>query len=312
MTQEAELVDRSCPVCDSTGNSRVVADARVDPGRLDAYAFASRKVPEYMHYRLVLCSACDCVYASPAPSPEMTSPAYQEAAFDSSVESHYAARSYGRILSRFVGRLPDLAGALDVGTGDGAFLEQLLARGFTDVVGVEPSSAPIATATEEIRRLIVQGSFEAHRFEPGRYSLVTCFQTLEHLHDPGAMCDGAYRLLKPGGAFFVICHNRRALSAKLLGARSPIFDIEHLQLFSPASITRLLERHGFENIEVRSLWNTYPVHYWMKLAPSPRALKRFAVAASKTMGFGHLPVAIPAGNIAAIGSKPPAATGGIG
>ena len=51
----------------------------------------------------------------------------------------------------------------------------------------------------------------------------------------------AFRILKPGGAIFLIGHNRRrSLSARLLGRRSPIFDIEHLQLFSPRSLRQLL------------------------------------------------------------------------
>jgi len=303
MMHGATLVERSCPVCGSSADSRVVAEAQVDSARLDAFAFSSRKTPEYMHHRLLVCAPCDCLYASPTPPPETTAPAYQDASFDSQVESHYAARTYGKLLARLGARLPDRAGALDVGTGDGAFLEQLLSLGFKDVVGVEPSSAPIAVAREEIRPLIQHGEFDAKRFEPGRFSLVTCFQTLEHLHEPRAMCEAASRLLRPGGALFVVCHNRRALSARLLGMKSPIFDIEHLQLFSPGSLTRLLERSGFEGVEVRPVWNSYPLHYWTKLAPIPGTLKRFTVATAKKTGFGHLPIALPAGNIAAVATK---------
>lgn len=303
-TGAGSLVDRPCPICGSSDDSRVVADAKIDHARLDAFAFSSRKVPEYMHYRLVLCSACDCVYASPAPPPDVTTPAYQEAAFDSAVESGYAGKSYGRLLSTLINRLPDRSGALDIGAGDGAFLEQLLAQGFTNVVGVEPSRAPIAAAKDSVRRLIQHGNFDVRRFESGRYSLVTCFQTLEHLHDPSAVCRDAYELLKPGGAFFVICHNHRALSARILGKKSPIFDVEHLQLFSPGSLTTLLSRTGFERVVVDPIWNSYPIAYWMRLMPCPSTLKRAAIAAINATGIGRIPLAIPAGNMAAVGYKP--------
>jgi hypothetical protein len=33
-----------------------------------------------------------------------------------------------------------------------------------------------------------------------------------------------------------------------MGTKSPIFDIEHLQLFCPESIENVLERIGFKNI----------------------------------------------------------------
>ena len=43
----------------------------------------------------------------------------------------------------------------------------------------------------------------------------------------------------------IVCHDRRAPLNRALGARSPIMDIEHLQLFSQASARALLERTGF-------------------------------------------------------------------
>ncbi len=43
-------------------------------------------------------------------------------------------------------------GALDIGTGDGAFLAELLRAGYTDVIGIEPSSAPIEAAAPKFVR----------------------------------------------------------------------------------------------------------------------------------------------------------------
>ncbi|MFM7207119.1 MAG: hypothetical protein ACKO4T_10680, partial [Planctomycetaceae bacterium] len=83
---------RPCPVCSSGDDSRVFAKARYDLAALDGHAFASRKLPEYMHYRLVQCPTCDLVYASPAPSAEGLARAYDEAAFDSAEEARCAAR----------------------------------------------------------------------------------------------------------------------------------------------------------------------------------------------------------------------------
>ena len=57
---------RACPVCGSTGESRVFAPANLDLENLNAFSFASRKLPEYMHAALVECPSCDVVYANPA------------------------------------------------------------------------------------------------------------------------------------------------------------------------------------------------------------------------------------------------------
>src|SRR5256714_4410323 len=94
---DLSMASRACPVCGS-GAATVFAEQRIDHAALDGFAFASRKQPEYMHYRLVACPVCDLLYASPAPGPETLAGAYVTAAYDSSEESRWAARTYRSLL----------------------------------------------------------------------------------------------------------------------------------------------------------------------------------------------------------------------
>lgn len=299
-----EMISRDCPLCGSSDTSTVFAEADFELDRLDSFAFASRKMPEYMHYRLINCPTCDLLYANSLLCEDDLAKGYGEADYDSGVEAHYAAVTYVNMLSTFIDQLPDRHGALDIGTGDGAFLECLLEQDFDGVTGVEPSRAPIAAAREDVRPLIREGIFCCDAFAPGSFSLATCFQTLEHLNDPLEMTRAVANLLKPGGAAFFICHNRRALSARLLGRKSPIFDIEHLQLFSPQSARYLLEQCGFCNIRVTPVVNRYPVRYWLRLLPLPRGMKRSLIAILDHVGAGGWSLSVPVGNIAVIGFKP--------
>jgi SAM-dependent methyltransferase len=301
-----EPFPRSCPLCGSQRESRVFAEAKLDPATLDSFSFASRKAPEYTHHRLLLCVTCDLLYVSPSPSLAALSTAYEHADFDSTREASYASFTYARFLRLLRSRLPDLVGALDIGTGDGVFLERLLSAGFTDVIGIEPSVAPTLSAKLAIRPLIRQGMFRGEDFAAGSFSLITCFQTIEHVMDPLQLCRSAHHLLKPGGAFFLIGHNRRAMSARIMGLKSPIYDIEHLQLFSHASARIMLERAGFCRIEWQPIYNRYPVGYWAKLLPIPTSLKKGLLRILNASGLGALPIALPAGNMACIGYKPAA------
>jgi len=298
-----EMVSRVCPICGSNDQSRVFAEERFDADQWDQFAFASRKLPEYMHYRMIVCPNCDLLYANPVPPLGVLVGGYQSAGYDSGPEAEHAARTYGRLLRPILGRLPDRAGALDIGAGDGAFLKQLITCGFTDVVGVEPSEAPIAAADESVRPLIRRGVFRAEDFAKESFRLITCFQTIEHLYDPLQVCREAHGLLKPDGALLLVFHNRRALSARILGLRSPIFDIEHLQLFSRRSARNLLQTAGCQDVQIRTVRNRYPLGYWIKLFPLPGVAKRAAMTVAERTRIGRVPVALPAGNLAAVAFK---------
>lgn len=300
----ATTQSRMCPLCGPAGTPALVSEAKIDESQLTSLAFASRKPPEYMHHRLVRCSACDLVYADPSPDPQTLAAAYRAAAFDSGGVARLASRTYGRLVDALLPRLPGRSGALDIGTGDGSFLLELLARGFSGVRGIEPSEAPIAAASSEVRSLIRLGTFQRGLVPPRSLSLVTCFQTIEHLHDPLATCREAADLLRPGGALLLVGHNRCALSARVLGERSPIYDIEHLQLFSAASAKTLLSRSGLTDISVRPLINRYPVTYWLRLLPLPEGMKRGTIAGLAGHSIGHVSIPLPAGNMWMVGFRP--------
>jgi SAM-dependent methyltransferase len=272
---------------------------------LDAYAFASRKTPEYMHYRLLQCDTCDTLYASPAPSADTLAREYDRAAYDSDVEANFAAETYARYFEKHV--LPALGnrrGALDIGTGNGAFLKHLLEFGFTEVSGVEPSAAPIAAAPANIRPMIRHAMFRAADFERSSFSLVSCFQTLEHVAEPLSLAREAFELLRPGGALYLVSHNYRSLHTRVLCERSPIFDIEHLQLFSVRSLRSLLTTAGFVDVVVAPIANRYPLSYWLRLLPLPNGPKRAMEDALRRLRLSGLPISLRAGNLAAFGVKP--------
>jgi SAM-dependent methyltransferase len=252
-----------------------------------------------MHFRLLLCQGCDLLYASPAPTAAALASAYGDATYDSQTEAAYAADTYLGLVRPVLPSLPSRRGALDIGAGDGAFLSRLLDLGFTDVVGVEPSRAPIACAPARIRQFLRRGIFRAGEFVPDSLSLASCFQTLEHVDEPLSLVREVRALLRPGGVFVAVCHDFRALSARLLGRKSPIFDLEHMQIFSATSLRTLLRRAGFAAVEVHPIWNRYPARYWMRLLPLPDGLRRRL----QHLPGAALPMSIPGGNLGVVARK---------
>ena len=168
------------------GETALFQKADYNLKQVDAYGFSSRKVPEYMHYELRECRRCRVLMAVDAPDPEELSTRYAEAAFGSQEEAGGATRTYFSYLQK---NLPDFpkGRALDIGTGEGSYLRCLRQAGVRDVVGIDPSAAPVRTADESIRAAIRQEMFQADRFEPASFDMISCFQTVEHISDPVAL-----------------------------------------------------------------------------------------------------------------------------
>jgi len=274
MKSESAGIARLCPLCGAGPDQAepFLSDTR-DESRVSASSFASRKVPEYMSHAMVRCRSCDLAYVDRPPSVASLAASYHEADYDSAEEAEDAADAYARALQPVLRLLKGRDAALEIGTGTAAFLERLRTFGFATLVGVEPSSAAIAAAPSHRKSWIRECIFEEKNFESESFDLICCFMTLEHVQDPGALIASAYHLLKPGGAFVAVTHDRRALLNRLLGRRSPIVDIEHMQLFSADSSRRLLQHNGYDAVDGASFRNSYRPSYWLRLAPMPDGLK---------------------------------------
>jgi SAM-dependent methyltransferase len=302
----ARLESRACPVCGAgPHDATLFLAASYDPARMSSFSFASRKTPEFMSYRLVRCRVCTTVYAAAAPPSDALAAAYAAAAYDSSEAANLAADSYIAALRDVIATLPGHAQAgrraLEIGTGTGVLLERLLDAGFAEVVGVEPSAAAIAAATPRIRRHIREGIFAEADFAPASFDLICCFMTLEHVAAPRDLAESCLRLLRPGGVVAFVTHDYTGWLNRTLGRRSPIIDIEHLQLFCPASLTRLLTRSGFAVQRIAPIVNRYPLRYWLRLAPLPA--KAASLRLLERLGLGGVRLGVNVGNLMSVGRK---------
>jgi SAM-dependent methyltransferase len=297
-------IPRNCPVCGAgPSDARLFLENSIDPARLSAFSFASRKVPEYMSHRLVRCGVCDLVYADSPPAAEELANAYHLAAYDSADEADDAAAAYVRAAQAALRELPRRQSALEIGAGTGIFLERLQEQGFSELVGVEPSTAAIRAAPAHRQSWMREGVFRESDFEPASFDLVCCFMTLEHVREPRAIAEAALRLLRPGGAFVAVTHDYRSAVNRLLGKRSPIIDIEHMQLFSAPSVRRLFENAGYERIAVDAFVNRYRTSYWLRLAPLPAWLKAGLSGALSATGMDRMRLGANVGNVFTAGFK---------
>jgi SAM-dependent methyltransferase len=78
------------------------------------------------------------------------------------------------------------------------------------------------------------------------FDLVAAFDVLEHIADLQTVIEQIDEVCSPTGYLYFRVPNHLDWCASLVGDRWPGYSREHVQLFTPRSMTEWLERNGFE------------------------------------------------------------------
>jgi 2-polyprenyl-3-methyl-5-hydroxy-6-metoxy-1,4-benzoquinol methylase len=205
------------------------------------------------------------IYANPVPAEFASGEYYDRAGGEyylspAKLESDYAAVRFERELRLF--RKHCQGGAvLDVGCSSGAFLYQLNQRfpGCYQVLGTDVSGLPLDYA-EGRGVTVTRGNFLEQDFDSRKFDAVTFWAVLEHLAAPKQFLAKAATVLKPGGLCFVLVPNMKSLAARALGARYRYIYPQHLNYFTKATLTKLMEGH-FSVVEASST-HFNPIVIW--------------------------------------------------
>ena len=136
---------------------------------------------------------------------------------------------------------------LDIGCGDGEFLERAIGLGY-EAVGIDPDPVAVLRANS-FGLSVFQQSLPNTEFSDASFEQITLNHVIEHVHDPAASLGEVNRLLTPGGRVWMATPNLDSATLDLVGRYWRGLETpRHLCLFTPKSINQLLARLGFENI----------------------------------------------------------------
>jgi SAM-dependent methyltransferase len=304
VTALPEMHPTRCAICDREDNATERWPATFNQDAFSARVFSARRMPDRVHYRMVTCNACGLVRSDPVAGEELLARLYASSRFDYVEEVESIQATYGRALAGVEARSARRDALLEIGCGNGFFLQHALRRGWRDVRGVEPSADAVVKAPPELDGAIVQDIMRAGLFAGDTFDAVCLFQVLDHISDPAELLEECFAVLRPGGHILAFNHNVRAWSARLLGERSPIVDIEHTYLYSPATMRGIFTKAGFVDASVRSIRNTYSLAYLAQLAPLPAPIKSKMLSYLRSSSPGRLRLTVPLGNLCLIARKP--------
>lgn len=138
---------------------------------------------------------------------------------------------------------------LDVGAGLGVF-PHVVKRAGWHCTAIDPDARAVAHMRAHVGIEAIQGDFMQLKLQD-RFDIITFNKVLEHVGEPIAMLARAAGLLAPGGFVYVELPDGEVAAQH--GAEREEFFVEHLHVFSFASIVTLVERAGFVPLSVERL-----------------------------------------------------------
>jgi len=215
-------------------------------------------------FEIVECSNCALRFTQDVPGPESIAPYYRSEDYISHsntskgwVNSLYQVvrRRTLKQKRRSICRLSGIqkGSLLDLGSGTGAFVKEMLNYGWS-VTGLEPEEDARKIA-KDINGVELEDTRQFYSLPPGQFDVITMWHVLEHVHDLNGYVEQLKKLLKPSGKLFIAVPNYTSMDATYYGGNWAAYDVpRHLYHFSPLSMKTLMEKHGLTIEQYKPMW----------------------------------------------------------
>ena len=210
-------------------------------------------------FRVLKCRHCGLVFVYPFPALDDLACHYDEIYYRPWLTEQKGKRDrmWRARLDRIESRIPS-GHLLDVGCGDGSFLQMAQKKGWK-INGTEFSPYASQFVAERLRCNIHCGDLTTAGFSESTFDVVTMWHVLEHVRDPMAYLIEIQRILKPGGWLILAVPNVKAFFLQLAyglvkGKKMKAFsknDREiHLYHFSTDTLRAYLIKAGFSRMDL--------------------------------------------------------------
>jgi SAM-dependent methyltransferase len=233
---------RACPICESTRADRLQEMRFALP---DGHPLAD-------HYDVVCCEQCGFVYADTPSSQSDYDSYYAELSKYSDATTATGAGLQGWDRARLAETAAELAARLanpsarvvDIGCANGGLLAELASLGYHQLYGVDPSPACVAVADSLPGVTAAAGTLFALPNAPLGADCAILSHVLEHVRDVRRALAKLHAVLAPNGVAYVEVPDATRYAEHLV-APFQDFNVEHINHFSPASLSNVLAANGF-------------------------------------------------------------------
>jgi SAM-dependent methyltransferase len=238
---------RACPACNNTGKRLLFRQTfgTFSEGNLMA------------GFNLVVCTHCGMGYANDIPMQDAFDRYYAgmskyEYSNRAGVQTETYLHQFRETADLVAPHLKTGYRLLDIGCATGGLLAEFKKRGFTKLLGVDPSPT-CARLTEQLYGIPGKALTISMLNQLGeKFDAVFLTGVLEHLRDIDASLNSIKACLCQGGfVYFEVPDATRY--DRHFSAPFQFFSMEHVNYFSPVSLGNLLARHGFSAVFTQRL-----------------------------------------------------------
>lgn len=138
---------------------------------------------------------------------------------------------------------------LDVGCGNGMFLEEAKKRGW-EVYGTEFTDKQVEYLKNKGINTL-QGRLQNDSFKENYFDVIISSEVIEHINNPLEEMQHFYRILRKGGLVYITTPNFNAVERFFLKNNYEIIDYpNHLCYYTADTINKLLISQGFNRLKI--------------------------------------------------------------
>ena len=199
---------------------------------------------------LYFCKNCTLVQLGYAVDPEILFRDYvYNSGSNNALKANFA-ELVSNVIETYVLQKGDLA--IDIGSNDGALLENYLQYG-VNILGIDPSSVTSIAIEKGIPTVVDffnKTTAERAAKQYGRAKIITATNVFAHVDDLDSFMEGVTTLLSPEGVFIT---ESGYVVDMIEGMQYDSIYHEHLRYYSMASLNKLFERFNMEIIRTEKI-----------------------------------------------------------
>ncbi len=202
----------------------------------------------YQKDYLVKCNSCQFVFCNRIPTNDELLNHYKKYKRGNHL-SPITWMRYNELLDKFE-QFRQTNNILDIGCGDGYFLEAAKKRGW-NVYGTEFTDEAIEILDSKGIKSN-QGILQTSNYKNEMFDVITSFEVIEHINNPTEECKNINKILRKKGLIYVTTPNFKSFSRYFLKHWDIIEYPEHLSYYTPRTINTLFKMNGFSKSKIET------------------------------------------------------------